>query len=249
MQRRHRAYEANGQVIGTLRRHRPPRGWRTSASFRSSTSPQAVVERDVAAAHRRVSCDVHANAALIDHFYESFARKDAPAMARCIRADAHFHDPIFDLKGADVAAMWTMFCERGRDLRSNGAMSTRTTPPGRPTGGALHVLGDRPQGPQSHRFAVHVSRWADRRRTPTRSPLAVEPDGARAEGVVLGWTPFVKKAISPRRARFDGWLARRRRERAAGKRGAYRAGVRSWSGTRARARRSRTTARRASASC
>jgi ketosteroid isomerase-like protein len=59
---------------------------------------------------------VHANAALIDHFYASFARRDAAAMAKCYAPDAHFRDPIFDFKGTDVPAMWAMFCERGRDL-------------------------------------------------------------------------------------------------------------------------------------
>ena len=59
---------------------------------------------------------MHANAALIEHFYAAFARRDAAAMAACYAPDAHFRDPIFDVEGRDVSAMWTMLCERGRDL-------------------------------------------------------------------------------------------------------------------------------------
>src|SRR5664279_443502 len=59
---------------------------------------------------------MHPHAELIDHFYASFKRRDGAAMAACYAPDARFHDPIFDLQGADVGAMWTMFCERGRDL-------------------------------------------------------------------------------------------------------------------------------------
>jgi len=35
---------------------------------------------------------LHANAALIEHLYASFARRDAAAMSACYAADAHFRD-------------------------------------------------------------------------------------------------------------------------------------------------------------
>ena len=57
------------------------------------------------------------NAALIQRFYEAFARRDAAAMATCYHADARFSDPAFpDLRGTDIAAMWTMLCERAQDF-------------------------------------------------------------------------------------------------------------------------------------
>ena len=57
------------------------------------------------------------NAALIQRFYEAFARRDAATMATCYHADARFSDPAFpDLRGADIAAMWTMLCERAQDF-------------------------------------------------------------------------------------------------------------------------------------
>jgi len=62
--------------------------------------------------------DSDANAALINRFYEAFARQDGETMAACYAPDAHFHDPVFqDLNGPEVGAMWRMLCGRARDLR------------------------------------------------------------------------------------------------------------------------------------
>lgn len=64
-----------------------------------------------------MSGDASANEALINRFYEAFARTDGDAMAACYTADAHFHDPVFqDLHGDEVGSMWRMLCERATDL-------------------------------------------------------------------------------------------------------------------------------------
>jgi len=58
-----------------------------------------------------------ANEALINRFYEAFARGDGDAMAACYAPNAHFHDPAFgDLHGAEVGAMWRMLTGRAKDL-------------------------------------------------------------------------------------------------------------------------------------
>jgi ketosteroid isomerase-like protein len=62
--------------------------------------------------------DAAANAALINRFYEAFARQDGEAMAACYTPDAHFHDPVFqDLHGDEVGSMWRMLCGRATDLK------------------------------------------------------------------------------------------------------------------------------------
>ena len=62
--------------------------------------------------------DPAANAALINRFYEAFARQDGESMASCYAPDAHFHDPVFgDLNGPEVGAMWRMLCGRATDLK------------------------------------------------------------------------------------------------------------------------------------
>ena len=126
---------------------------------------------------------MHPPAQLIERFYTSFRNRDTAAMVTCYVPDATFRDPIFDLKGHEVADMWTMFCERGRDLvlefrdvhadehDRQGAL-----------GAALHVLGDRPAGAQHHRVALHVSRRPHRRAGRFLQPVALEPHGARSEG-------------------------------------------------------------------
>ena len=55
--------------------------------------------------------------ALIDRFYEAFARRDGAAMAACYAPGATFTDPAFGtLDAGDAGAMWRMLTERGEDL-------------------------------------------------------------------------------------------------------------------------------------
>jgi len=155
---------------------------------------------------------LHANAALIEHLYASFARRDAAAMAACYAADAHFRDPVFDVEGEEVAAMWTMLCERGRDLvvewrdvkadDATGSAHWEARYTFSVTGRKVHNFVEAQFTFRDGLIVTHTDkfdlwRW---------SRMAL---GAKA--VVLGWTPFVKKAIrSEARRGFDIWLARRR---------------------------------------
>jgi ketosteroid isomerase-like protein len=59
---------------------------------------------------------VHANAALVESLYDALNRRDAAAMAACYTPDVTFSDPVFDLRGPEVGAMWTMLCSRAKDL-------------------------------------------------------------------------------------------------------------------------------------
>lgn len=59
----------------------------------------------------------HANAELIDRFYQAFQRQDAEAMAACYADDVLFCDPVFhDLKGRDAGDMWRMLCARAKQF-------------------------------------------------------------------------------------------------------------------------------------
>ena len=59
---------------------------------------------------------MHANATLIEALYGALSRRDGAAMAACYAPDARFTDPVFDLRGAEIGAMWTMLCARARDI-------------------------------------------------------------------------------------------------------------------------------------
>jgi ketosteroid isomerase-like protein len=64
-----------------------------------------------------MSGDSAANAALINRFYEAFARRDAEAMTACYAPDVRFADPAFgELHGDEARGMWRMLVERGKDL-------------------------------------------------------------------------------------------------------------------------------------
>lgn len=58
-----------------------------------------------------------ANLATLKRLHAAFAARDGEAMAACYHADAHFRDPVFALRGAEIGAMWRMLCSRGSDLR------------------------------------------------------------------------------------------------------------------------------------
>ena len=58
---------------------------------------------------------MHPNAQLIQTLYAAFGRRDGAAMAACYAPNATFVDPVFDLRGTEIGAMWTMLCERGRE--------------------------------------------------------------------------------------------------------------------------------------
>jgi len=149
---------------------------------------------------------------LIEHLYASFARRDAAAMAACYAPDAHFRDPDFDVEGEEVAAMWTMLCERGRDLAvewrdvkaddATGSAHWEARYTFSITGRKVHNLVEAQFTFRDGLIVTHIDtfnlwRWGR---------MALGP-----KAVVLGWTPFVRKAIrSEARRGFDIWLARRR---------------------------------------
>ena len=155
---------------------------------------------------------MHPNAALVDRLYGAFRARDSAAMAACYLPDATFRDPIFDVRGREVADMWTMFCDRGRDLvldwkvlaADDAAGHARWEPrytfsvTGRPVHNRIESRFTFRDG----RIASHVDdfslwRW---------SRMALGPKGA-----ALGWTPFVQKAIrGEARRNFDRWREHRR---------------------------------------
>ena len=57
------------------------------------------------------------NRELIHGLYRALDRRDGGSMAACYRDDAHFTDPVFDLRGAEIGAMWRMLTARAPDLR------------------------------------------------------------------------------------------------------------------------------------
>jgi hypothetical protein len=68
--------------------------------------------------HLSMRADAAHHTQLVTGFYSAFNQRDAAAMARCYHPQVEFNDPAFKaLNFSDVTAMWTMLCERGKDLR------------------------------------------------------------------------------------------------------------------------------------
>jgi ketosteroid isomerase-like protein len=45
---------------------------------------------------------------LLDRLFAAMQARDAKAMAECYHEDAHFRDPVFDVRGDDVKRMWAI---------------------------------------------------------------------------------------------------------------------------------------------
>jgi ketosteroid isomerase-like protein len=148
----------------------------------------------------------HPNAALIDGFYAAFRARDAKAMAACYQPDATFRDPVFEVSGKEIADMWSMLCERGRDLtlewRDVRADATAGFAHWEPrytfsvTGRPVHNRIDSHFTFRDGKIATHADSFSLWRWT----RMALGPKGA-----ALGWAPFVKNAI---RAQARSGLAR-----------------------------------------
>lgn len=66
------------------------------------------------------------NKALIETFYQAFQNKDYLTMAQCYHPQAHFKDEAFDLRGAEIAAMWHMLLSRSSDLSLSFSVQEET---------------------------------------------------------------------------------------------------------------------------
>ncbi len=151
------------------------------------------------------------NRALIERFYRAFQQRDGAAMAACYHANASFRDPVFELKGARVGAMWRMLTSRGTDLRvefgnvsayaAGGSADWQAWYKFSATGRQVHnIINAR------FRFAEgliieHVDtfdfwRW---------SRQALGPIG-----ILLGWSPLVRDKVRAQAARaLDQYMSTR----------------------------------------
>jgi ketosteroid isomerase-like protein len=151
----------------------------------------------------------HPNAKLIATLYEAFARRDGRAMAACYAPAATFADPVFQLQGQEIGAMWTMLCERATDLkveardidaderagRAHWDAWYTFTATGRPVHNEIDATFTFADGLiESHRDVFDLWRWS-------RMALG-------RKGTLLGWTPLVRKAIRKQaRKSLDAWMA------------------------------------------
>lgn len=136
------------------------------------------------------------NKALIERFYSAFKIKDYTTMAECYHPDVYFRDEAFELNGKEVAAMWNMLCKRGKDMtleysvtEKDGAISAHWEPKYSfsQTGRFVHNIVDAEFEFKDGLIIRHIDRFNFWRWS--RQALG-------APGLILGWTPFLKKKVS-----------------------------------------------------
>ena len=137
------------------------------------------------------------NDALIERFYDAFARADGTAMGACYAPDVHFRDPVFeDLHGPQAGAMWRMLTRASRDFRLELLEHGSDAATGRAHWVAHYTFSQTGRPVVNDVIAAfrfrdglivdHVDTFDFRR-------WAGQALGLR--GQLLGWTPFVRSAV------------------------------------------------------
>jgi ketosteroid isomerase-like protein len=152
------------------------------------------------------------NEALLVKFYNAFQHLDAEMMATCYSDDVQFSDPVFPaLMGAQAADMWRMLCSKAQDFslvfddvvanQDEGKVHWVATytfsQTGRIVVNDIHARFRFKDGKiVQHQDTFDLWRWA-------RQALGMK-------GVLLGWTPLVRKAIQAQAAKSLAIFSSRR---------------------------------------
>ncbi len=155
---------------------------------------------------------MHPHSQLIFDFYTAFQRRDPKAMAACYHPDAEFSDPVFPgLRHGGVTAMWTMLCERGKDLELTFRDVQADDRTGRAHWDARYTFsgtGRKVLNRIDAEFEFRggkIVRHLDRFDFHAWSRQALGP-----MGLVLGWTPLLKNKVrSQARASLDKFMKER----------------------------------------
>lgn len=153
------------------------------------------------------------NHALLESFYAAFARKDGDAMAAAYAPDATFSDPAFPgLSGAEPGAMWRMLTSRSTDLVLELLSCQADETAGTARWIATYTFaqtGRKVVNDVQSRFRFSDGLIAEQVDVFDFHRWAGQALGA--QGKVLGWTPFLRKAVQAKaRAGLDAFMAAER---------------------------------------
>ena len=136
------------------------------------------------------------NLALLGKFYSAFTARDGASMSACYHDDATFKDPVFNLRGAEVGAMWRMLCSRGKDLRVEATNLKAEKDTGNADWQAWYSFSA--TGRSVHNQVQSRFRFVDGRiieQVDTFSFMAWSRQALGPVGFLLGWTPFLKNKV------------------------------------------------------
>ncbi|QGZ66002.1 nuclear transport factor 2 family protein [Paraburkholderia acidisoli] len=139
----------------------------------------------------------HPNADLIARFYTAFQQLDAETMAACYDDNVVFSDPAFgELRGEAARDMWRMLTARAQDFSLTFGDVEADDRSGRAHWVARYVFTQSGRKVENRIEARFVFR--DGRIVEHRDRFDVWRWSRQAlgfKGLLLGWTPFVQKAI------------------------------------------------------
>jgi ketosteroid isomerase-like protein len=150
------------------------------------------------------------NVAHIERFYAAFARRDVAGMLACYHPQVTFSDPVFRaLDARGVATMWTMLCERGKDLVIVASGIDANATAGRARWMASYTFSATGRKVTNQIDAAFEFRdGAILRHTDRFSLWRWSAMALGAKGVFLGWLPPVQSAIRGQAARALAAYAR-----------------------------------------
>ncbi|NPT57241.1 nuclear transport factor 2 family protein [Paraburkholderia elongata] len=156
----------------------------------------------------------HPNTELIERFYTAFQQRDAETMAACYADDVVFSDPAFgELRGEEARDMWRMLVARAQDFSLTYDSVEADELNGRAHWVARYTFGQTGRTVVNRiaaRFVFREGRIVEHRDTFDLWRWARQALGIK--GALLGWTPFVQRAIRAQ-ARKGLDLYRRRQRR------------------------------------
>lgn len=137
-----------------------------------------------------------ANLATLKRYHAAFAARDGATMGECYHAAATFRDPVFDLAGEDIGAMWRMLCSRGADLRVESSNLATTEETGRADWQAWYSFSA--TGRQVHnivRSEFHFEGGKIRAQVDRFDFWRWSRQALGPAGILLGWTPLLRNGI------------------------------------------------------
>jgi ketosteroid isomerase-like protein len=144
----------------------------------------------------------HPNETLIGTFYKALGRRDPGTMIACYAPTIVFRDPVFQLQGERVGAMWHMLCERGRDLRVTAAGIAADDREGVAEWEAWYTFSATGR-PVHNRISARF-RFEDGKIVRHDDRFSLHGWAAQAlglQGRLLGWSPMMHSAIRRKAAR------------------------------------------------
>ncbi len=155
----------------------------------------------------------HPNLDLLAAFYAAFQRRDGAAMGACYHPQAAFHDPAFELRGAEIGAMWRMLCSRSTDLRIERSNLEADAENGSADWQAWYTFSTTSRA--VHNIVHSQFRFADGLIIGQVDTFAFWRWSRQAlgpAGLLLGWTPLLRKKVrTTARTSLDRFLAAERK--------------------------------------